>query len=72
MVNKNLLKSAMIAKGYSSEMLADYLEISRQSFSYKLNNKRPFSSNEISKIIHVLELNPEQAVTIFFGKSVGE
>jgi transcriptional regulator with XRE-family HTH domain len=70
MVDKNALKSAMIAKGYTSDALAEKIGISKQSMSYKLNNKRPFRSNEISQIAHILELSPEQLMQIFFAKNV--
>lgn len=72
MTNKQLLRAEMIANGLSSEDLADELGISRQSFSYKLNNKRPFTSNEISVIAHLLKLSPEKVMQIFFEKQVDE
>lgn len=72
MTNKQLLRAEMIANGLSSEDLADELGISRQSFSYKLNNKRPFTSNEISVIAHMLKLSPEKVMQIFFEKQVDE
>lgn len=68
MTDKNLLRSAMVAKGFSSESVANELGISRQSFSYKLNSKRPFTSDEISTLSHLLELSPAQVVEIFFTK----
>ena len=67
MTDKNLLRSAMVAKGFSSESVASELGISRQSFSYKLNSKRPFTSDEISTLSHLLELSPAQVVEIFFA-----
>ena len=72
MTNKQLLRAEMIANGLSSEDLADELGISRQSFSYKLNNKRPFTSNEISVIAHLLKMSPEKVMQIFFEKQVDE
>lgn len=72
MTDKNLLRSAMVAKGFTSESIAELLGISRQSFSYKLNSKRPFTSNEISIMSHVLKLTPAQLVEIFFAKRVEE
>lgn len=72
MTDKNLLRSAMVAKGFTSESLAELLGISRQSFSYKLNSKRPFTSNEISIMSHELKLTPAQLVEIFFAKQVEE
>jgi hypothetical protein len=68
MTDKNLLMSAMAAKGYNGSALAKKLELSRVSFSYKLNSKRPFTTEEIGKIYELLELTPEQTMMIFFGK----
>lgn len=72
MTDKNLLRASIIASGYTYEEMADELSISRVSFSYKINNKRPFTSNEISKMAHLLNLSPEQVMQIFFAKNVGE
>lgn len=68
MTDKNLLRSAMFAKGFNGETLAEKLGLSRQSFSYKLNGKRPFTTEEIGVICDLLELTPEQVMMIFFGK----
>ena len=72
MTNRQLLLSAMVAKGYTAEKLADELNISRQSMSYRINNRRPFKSNEISIIAHLLGLSPAQIIDIFFDKQVGK
>ena len=72
MTNKNLLKAAILANGYTSESIASVLSISRQSFSYKINGKRPFTSDEISKLAHELKLAPEDVMKIFFTNSVDE
>lgn len=72
MTDKNLLRSAMVAKGFTSESVAELLGISRQSFSYKINNKRKFTSDEISVMAHELKLTPAQLVEIFFTKQVEE
>ena len=70
MTDKNLLMAAMCAKGYNSSTLAKKLGLSRVSFSYKLNNKRPFTTKEISLIENALELTPTQMYEIFFGNNV--
>ena len=72
MINKNLLRSYMANSGHTNDSLADAIEISRVSFSYKINNKRPFNSNEISKIARVLNLKPEETMLIFFADDVDE
>lgn len=72
MTNKQLLKASMVAKGFTNDMMAAELGISRQSFSYKINGKRPFTHNEISKMAHVLAMTPDQMMLIFFAEDVGE
>lgn len=72
MTDKALLKSAMVAKSFTNDKMAEYLSISRQSFSYKINGKRPFTHKEINKIVHVLELTADQLMMIFFSNDVGE
>ena len=72
MINKNLLKSFMVKSGHTNDSLADAIGISRTSFSYKINDKRPFISTEISKIAHELKLKPEEIMMIFFADDVDE
>lgn len=56
MTNTNLLKSEIIKKGMTLTEFASSLGISATSFSYKLNNKRCFTVNEILKICELLEI----------------
>lgn len=72
MTNKNLLRAAMVAKGMTDEDVAKLLNISRQSFSYKINSKRKFTSDEITLLYYELEMTPTQAMQIFFELKVDE
>ena len=72
MTRTNLLKAAMAENEYTAERLADEVGMSRQSFSLKVNNKRRFNSDEISKISHVLKLTPQRIIEIFFADDVGD
>lgn len=70
MTNGRFLKAAIIKNGYTAGTLADSIGLSRQSMSYKLNNKRKFTANEISVISEKLNLSLEEKEEIFFGNSV--
>jgi len=71
MVTKtNLLKAKLIEYGITHEQIAEMIGISHASFSYKLNNKRVFTSVEIKKIADVLKLTPDEVMKIFFANDV--
>ena len=72
MTNKKLLRSKLILAEMTDGELAEKLGISRQSVSLKLNGRRPFNSNEISKIAHILQLTPEEVMQIFFDNNVDD
>ena len=57
----NLLKAKLIEMGYRQEDIADILNISSQSFSYKLNNKREFKASEIEALCSVLKIQNKDA-----------
>ena len=70
MTNTLELKAAIMRKGFTAESLADAIGISRQSMSYKVNNKREFISSEIAKISNTLQLTASERDMIFFGIKV--
>lgn len=72
MTDTKKLKAAMILKGITSGELADRIGISRQSFSYKMNNLREFRAKEISAISQVLELTLNEKEEIFFTDTVDD
>jgi len=72
MTNKKLLRSKLILAEMTDGELAEKLGISRQSVSQKLNGHRQFNSNEISKIAHILKLEPKEVMEIFFDHNVDE
>ena len=49
---------------------ADAIGISTTSLSYKLNNQKDFTRNELDKAVDVLKLNKEEIYEIFFTKQV--
>lgn len=72
MTNNKLLKSKMVLHGLTASDVAEKLEISRQSFSYKVNGKRPFVLREIEILRDLLALEPKDVMDIFFANDVDE
>lgn len=69
MTNTNLLKSKMVAMGESAcvDALADLLHISRPTASNKLNNKIPFTQDEIIEIVVKYRLTVNDVAAIFLN-----
>lgn len=49
---------------------AKQLELSEASLSYKLNNKKAFSQNQIQKAIEILNLTAQETKEYFFTLKV--
>ena len=67
MVKRNLFNSKMALFNDNLTTLADYLGISRQTLSLKLDNKSDFTQSEIKKIAIRYHLTPDEVNEIFFG-----
>lgn len=70
MTNGRLLRASAIANGFTTGSLAESIGLSRQSMSYKLNNRRKFTVDEIKAISEKLNLSLEEKEAIFFGNAV--
>ncbi len=73
-MNSNQLKSIMALHNDTNTTLADYLGITPQTFSAKLNEKKnkkgvpaEFTSGQIGKIKRKYHLSAEQVDAIFFN-----
>ena len=64
------LRGRIVEKGYSQQKLAKILGISMQAFSKKMRNTTRFSSDDIIKLVDVLEIHPEEIGAYFFTLSV--
>lgn len=71
-MNKKKLESIMKLHGDTGATLAKYLGIARPTFSAKINEKNgaEFTQGEISLIRKKYSLEPDDVVSIFFGKNV--
>lgn len=67
MTNSNKLKALLVERNITQEELAKQMGLSSQSINAKINNKREFLASEITKIIELFKLNPDQVVQIFFA-----
>ncbi len=68
-MNKNLLRYYMALNGDTNRELAEYLKISLQSLSAKINeNGSEFKQGEIAKIKKKYKLTAEEIEAIFFAQ----
>lgn len=68
-MNKNLLRSIMVLYNDTNAKMAEYLGISQNRFSAKMNewNGAEFSKSEIQKIKDRYNLDAEKVCEIFFS-----
>lgn len=68
MTNTELFMEKLRNSGINQKELASAIGLSRQSLSYKVNNKREFVPSEINKICEILGiLDLEEKQAIFFA-----
>ena len=72
MTNTKEFKIALLRKGITAGELAEMVGMSRPSLSYKINNQRLFTVNEISKISEILGLSLIEKERIFFDNEVAK
>jgi DNA-binding XRE family transcriptional regulator len=67
-MNSKLLRSIMVMHGDTNKTLAEFLDVSEQSVSNKINeNGTEFKQGEIKMIAEKYSLSPEQIQDIFFN-----
>lgn len=71
-MDTNKLKSKMALYGDNGQKLAEYLNISRSTLSYKMNetNGAEFTQREILKIKEKYSLTSKEVDEIFFNSKV--
>lgn len=67
MFQRNELRAALARKDMSIQSLAKALNISPATLSLKINGHGDFVLSEIEQIRKVLDLTPEDVLTIFFA-----
>lgn len=63
------LKALLVRRNMTIERLSKLTGISRASLSYKINNKRDFTTREILKMQDVLLISDEERNAIFLHRS---
>jgi len=71
-LNTELLKKRISESSFTLEDVAERLNLSRQSLSYKLSGKREFKLIEIRGLCTLLNLDVEDTNAIFFADCVTE
>lgn len=69
MVNTNKLKGKMRECGITQSFMASELNVTEKTMNTKIN-KGIFKTDEIDKIMSVLNLSKEEAMKIFFANKV--
>ena len=70
MVNIELLRGTIFAKGKTINQLAEETEMSTYTLYRRLKNKGDFTIKEVDRIVKSLNLNCEEATKIFFAQFV--
>lgn len=61
------LKGKMVERDDTLESLANALNITVKTLSFKVNGKSEFSRDEIETIVKRYDLSPEDTMNIFFN-----
>lgn len=71
-MDKSKLKSLMALNNDTGKTLSEYLDVSEQTFSMKMNEKdgREFTKPEIEKIAKRYSMTAEQVISVFFTSIV--
>ncbi len=69
-MNEKLLRAEIILKGYSLEEFLKLCNFRRSTFYRKIKGISSFTTQEVSRIMSVLDIPPEKMVTIFFASKV--
>lgn len=68
MINVNLLKSKIIAAGYTQAKLAPLAGLSINSLNAKINGRQKFNTDEVERLCILLNINnPIEKCNIFLG-----
>lgn len=70
MVNVNLLKGKFVEKGYSTAQVASGTGVNLATLYRRLNNSDEFTISEADAITRFLQLNADEATSIFFAQFV--
>lgn len=67
-MNIRMLKGKIVESGITQEAMADAIGMSRCTFYRKMKRKgNTFTVEEMNKIVKIIHLSQEEAVSIFFS-----
>ena len=69
-MNCIMLRQKMIERGLQCKDITEALEISRSATVRKMSNKTEFTQSEIKGLIRLLDLSPDEVMSIFFANKV--
>ena len=69
-MDEKMLKAEMALKGYSISGLATECNMSRSALIRKMKGQTFFTTNEVNKIMEVLEIDSKKMIDIFFEPKV--
>lgn len=69
-LNTNLLKAQMLLRNKKISDVAQELNISKSALYRKLNGKSDFTRREIYALMNFLQIEPTDAMSIFFNEKV--
>lgn len=70
MVDRNLLRGAIVSRGMTQESLARELKMSQNTLSAKILGRAFFNTDEIDRICEILNIaNNEEKARIFLSNS---
>lgn len=70
MVDTSLLKTQINKSGFRTSYIAKSLDITKQAFYNKLNNRTDFTVDQAFKIKRILNLDSTTFRNIFFAKDI--
>ena len=70
MLDKNLLRGAIVKKGFTQELLAEMIGMSSNTLSSRINGLSSFNTDEIDRICQALDIvEDSEKVDIFLSSS---
>lgn len=68
LVNANLLKGKIVAAGYNQQTFATVVQMSANSLNAKINGRKKFDTEEVSRICKALGIiDPDEKCNIFLS-----
>lgn len=70
MLDSLKLKGKIIEKGFTIEKVAENIGMNKSTMSRKLNNNSDFTIKQADALVKLLDLNLDEAMSIFFNQFI--